>query len=119
MKKVLLSLLTLSAVVLVACGPSKAYTTAQTATNNAMEQLATVADQAALAAIQTQWTEAVVDASTLQGDEAVQFTELAATFTSAVQAKADSLNQVALEAAAAAAVADSLAAAAPVETAKK
>lgn len=112
MKKVLLSLLALSTVALVACGPSKTYVAVESASTAAMEQLNGTVDSAALVSIQTTWTEAIVAAEAeapLTGEEATKAGELKASVATSIAAKADSLAavaaQVAMEQAAAAAAA--------------
>lgn len=122
MKKALLSLLSLSAIVLVACGPSKAYVASEAAANDAMAKLETVSDMAQVPTIMNEYTTQIETIATengaLAGDEATKFSEVANKVAALAQVKADSLNKVAMEMAAAA-VAEAAALAAAEEEAAK
>lgn len=101
MKKILLSLLALSAVVLVACGPSKTYTAIETATKTAMTDLDTVTTATSVATIANNWATACSDAKTatgeLKGEEATKVADLGAALQTKVTAKSDSLTQILIQ----------------------
>ncbi|MEG0655451.1 MAG: hypothetical protein RR465_00300, partial [Mucinivorans sp.] len=63
MKKILLSLVALSTVALVACGPSKTYTSIEAATKTAMTDLDTVTVASSVATIANTWSAACSDAT--------------------------------------------------------
>lgn len=122
MKKVLLSLLALSAVVLVACGASKTYVAVEKATTEAMAQVATATDLTVLGEIQNKWSADVAAAQTdapLTGEELTKFNTLTSTFDSVLKVKADSLTKVAMEQAMADTLAAQAAAAEAAAVAKK
>lgn len=121
MKKVLLSLVALSAVALVACGPSKSFTETEKAVNEACAQLDAVTSIDQIATIGGEFETKCAAIVTANGDkmsetETAKIEEITAAMVAKLQVKADSLNQIAAAAAAeaaalAAAEAEALAAA--------
>lgn len=100
MKKTLLSLLALSAM-LVACGPSKTYVVLDEATTTATLALDTVSSPMAVVTITQAWHTACSDAvaanGELKGEELTKFTDLQTALQGKVTAKSDSLSQILIE----------------------
>ena len=100
MKKTVLSLLALSAV-LVACGPSKTYVALEKATTDATVALDTVTSPMSVATIASTWSTACADAiaanGELKGDEATKFADLQTALQNKVSVKSDSLSQVLIQ----------------------
>lgn len=101
MKKTLLSLLALSTVVLVACGPSKSYVAIEKATTEATAALDTVTCPASVATIAanlgTVCAEATAANGVVEGEEATKLADLAAAFQAKATAKSDSLTQILIQ----------------------
>lgn len=101
MKKILLSLLALSAVVLVACGPTATFSAIEKANNDATAQLDTATATASVAAIMAAYETAVADATTtngeLKGEEATKATDLAAALQTKAMSISDSLTQIMIQ----------------------
>ncbi|MEG0032875.1 MAG: hypothetical protein RSF93_03095 [Mucinivorans sp.] len=101
MKKIILSLVALSTLTLVACGPSKTYTTIETAQKTAMADLDTVTVTSSINTIVDSWTTACTEATTANGaakeDEAQKITDLNTALQAKVTAKSDSLTQILIQ----------------------
>lgn len=101
MKKILLSLLALSAVVLVACGPSATFTAIEKANADATTQLDSVTTAASIAAIMATYETAIADATTTNGELTAEEAPKAAELATALQTKAiaisDSLTQIMIQ----------------------
>lgn len=101
MKKVLLSLLALSTVALVACGPSKTYSEVEKATSAAIAQLDTVTSAGAVQTVIATWSTAVSDATTangeVKGEEATKIADLTTSLQTKAASKSDSLTKIMLE----------------------
>lgn len=100
MKKTVLSLLTLSAV-LVSCGPTKTYVALEEATTCASAALDTVSSPMAVATIAKNWSLTCADLMAsngeLKGEEVAQFTELQMALQQKVTQKSDSLAQLLIQ----------------------
>lgn len=122
MKKALLSILTLSAIVLVACGPSKAYTASEAAANDAIAKIEAAASVEEINTVMADYSAQIETATAENGAmseaEATKFAEVLTNLTTVSSTKLDSLNQVAMAAAAAAAEAAAAEIAAAEEAAK-